>query len=100
MHVSFDLSSQVADRLTAVARIRGVQPADVLESLVTQYLPPVESAQNVFPPTGRAANRLRARLVAEATDDPETIREAQEALDEMKRSMNEERHRSGAESLF
>lgn len=53
-----------------------------------------------LPPTGRGAARLRARLAAKATDDPEEIRKAQEELDEMKRSMNAERQRSGAEQIF
>lgn len=53
-----------------------------------------------LPPTGRYAARLSERLAAEATNDPEEIRKAQEELDEMMRSMNEERIRSGAEPIF
>lgn len=101
MNLNIDFSSQVSDRLTAAAHSRGVDLATVLETLVTQYLPSTEtSVSAMFPPTGRAAARLRARLAAEATDDPETIRKAQDALDDMKRSMNAERQRSGAEPIF
>jgi len=53
-----------------------------------------------LPPTGRYAARLSERLAAEASDDPEEIRQAQEDLDEMMRRMNEERIRSGAEPIF
>jgi hypothetical protein len=101
MHLNLDFGPQVSDRLADAARNRGIDPATLLESLVTEYLPPVGTTVGVvFPPTGRAAARLRARLAAEATDDPETIRQAQEALDAMKRSMNAERQRSGAEPIF
>lgn len=100
MDLFLTLNPQVSERLSAAARIRGVEPAEVLESLVTEYLPSIDPAATLFPATGRAAGRLRARLAAEATDDPEAIREAQEALDEMKRSMNAERESSGAEPVF
>jgi len=54
----------------------------------------------VFPPPGRGAAYLRARLAEEATDDPEEIRKAQEELDEFKRSMNATRKEGGAQLLF
>jgi len=74
----------------------------LLESLITEHLPAVASSQSslLLRPAGRAASRLRARLVAEATDDPELLRRAQEDLDDMKHSMSAERMRSGAQPIF
>ena len=101
MHLDIDLSPQVSARLAETARSRGIGPAELLERLVEQHLTAASpsAASLVFPSAGRAAGRLRARLEAEATDDPDAIREDREALDEMKHSMNAERIRSGAEPL-
>ena len=102
MQLTVDFDPQVSERLTEVALSRGVAPATVLANLVKDHLSPIASSSGYsqFPPTGRAAPWIRARLAAEATDDPEEIRKDQEELDEMKRSMNEERLRSGAEPIF
>ena len=54
----------------------------------------------IFAPTARAAVYLKSRLQAEATDDPEEIRQAQADLDEMKNTLNAERSRSGAAPIF
>ena len=58
-----------------------------------------EQATLLANPAERAA-RLRARIVDEAPKNAEEVREAQEELDEMKRNMNAERIRSGAEPIF
>ena len=50
MQLNIDFSPQISAQLTQAARIRGTDPAKVLESLVAQYLPPVASAsESVFP---------------------------------------------------
>ena len=102
MNIHIEFSSQASERLVAAAQVRGVDLKTILEGLVVEYLPPVESPSSAVQlrPPGRAAQRLRDRLVAEATDDPQEIQSAQESLDEMKRSMNAERTRSGAEPIF
>ena len=101
MNLNVELSPQVSDRLKAEARVRGIEPVALLEILVTEYLPSVETSPTIsLPATGRAAARLRQRLAAEATEDPETIRLAEVALEEMKQSMNAERLRSGAGPIF
>jgi len=102
MTLHIDLSPQVSERLIAVARSRGIDPVALLEKMVTEHLPTEEWSAGLlsYPPPGRAAERLRKRLATEATDDPELIREAQESIDDMKRAMNAERRRAGAEPIF
>lgn len=48
----------------------------------------------------KASEYLSARLAAEATDAPEEIRQAEAELEELKRSMKENRRIEGAESIF
>lgn len=43
MQINIDFSPQISEQLTQAARIRGIEPAKVLESLVAEYLPPVGS---------------------------------------------------------
>ena len=43
MQLNIDFSPQISAQLTQAARIRGTDPAKVLESLVAEYLPPVAS---------------------------------------------------------
>lgn len=43
MKFSVDFSPQISGQLSQAARVRGVDPANVLESLVSEYLPPVAS---------------------------------------------------------
>jgi hypothetical protein len=102
MHFDIDFSPQISAQLTQAARSRGIDPSKLLELLVKEHLPPISAASESvsFPPTGRAAVRLQARLIHEKTDDPEVIRIAQDSLDEMKRSMNAGRVLSGAEEIF
>ena len=41
MQLNIDFRPQISAQLTQAARIRGTDPAKVLESLVAEYLPPV-----------------------------------------------------------
>ena len=41
MQLNIDFSPQISEQLTQAARIRGTDPAKILESLVAEYLPPV-----------------------------------------------------------
>ncbi len=69
--------------------------------LVTEHLPPAESAR---PPAdeGDAASiaLLQSWLAEDATNDPEEIRAAQKQLDEFKRAINAERERAGARQIY
>jgi|GEM_PF-3465477 hypothetical protein len=41
MQVNIDFSPQISEQLAQAARVRGTDPAKVLESLIAEYLPPV-----------------------------------------------------------
>lgn len=49
MHLSINLNPQVSDRLTFVARLRGIDPAKLVESIVSDFLPSAISGTAVQP---------------------------------------------------
>ena len=59
MQLNIDFSPQISAQLTQAARIRGTDPAKVLESLVAEYLPPVPST------SGSALPHLKYRTPQE-----------------------------------
>jgi hypothetical protein len=73
-------------------------PGAILELRI--FTPQLDVSVMDFPPTGRAAAYLQRRLDTEATDDPEINRKADEGFEELKRNLNEERLRAGAEAIF
>ena len=103
MTLTLELTPEVEALLSAQAMEQGRTPDEVALTIVEASLlssKMMATPSVVFSPPGRAATHLRARILNEATDDPETISRAQAELDEMKRNMNEERRRSGAQPIF
>ena len=102
MTVTVNFGPKLSQQLIATARVRGVDPATLVERLVGKGLASETTGPFVTPlrSPGRAAKRLLQRLNTEAPDDEEIIQQAQKSLDDVKRSLNEERGRSGAEPLF
>jgi len=106
MQINIDFSPQISAQLTQAARMRGMDPAKVLESLVAEYLPPiVDPSVNGAAPIVSAKNAaaiayLDRRLKEEATDDPEEIRKADAELEELMENLNRNRIESGERPLF
>jgi hypothetical protein len=102
MTLTIEFAPHVEAWLDLQARIHGVPPAEVVKQLVEEHIPLPSDIDpfSTFQPTGRAVAYLRERLESEATEDPSEILAAESELELMKRSMNEERDRAGAERIF
>jgi hypothetical protein len=99
MRLTIDLSPQLSARLTEAARSRGVDPAELVESIVTDNLPPLAEAAIVKPvidaENAAAIAWLEQRMAEDATDDPEEIRKADEEVAELRRNLNANRAATG-----
>ncbi len=47
MQISVEFNPQTSEQLTEAARVRGIDPAKLLENLVSEYLPPMASNSHV-----------------------------------------------------
>ena len=100
--MTLNLSPQIEAKLTAAARQSGVEPAVLVEDLLSRYLPePIQTDSRLISEKNAAAiAQLQAWLKEEATDDPEEIRKSEEELAEFKRNMNANRAATGERLVF
>ena len=94
MTLTINLTREEEERLHAVARKEGIDPAELGRKLVTEHLPPVhdENAASIA--------LLQAWLAEDATADPEEIRKAQEEVETFKQALNAERERARARRIY
>lgn len=91
--IAIELTPEEEARLRAVAEAAGLDLAECARRLVTEQLPPLSA--------GDATRQLlRAWREADATDDPEAIRVAEDELAAFQRALNEERATAGARPLY
>jgi hypothetical protein len=90
MTLSIDLSPQTSERLSAAAKMKGVDPQTLLATLADEYLPPIALVPADPRPTTRsidpendASIALLESWLAEAQTDADEIREAEEDLAEV-----------------
>lgn len=104
MKVTLDLAPQTEERVASEARQSGLAPADWILKLLDERANSDRGQKQGLlvdlAPPGRAAEYLRARMAREATEDPEEVHKADADVEDMMRSMNDERRRSGAEPIF
>lgn len=96
--MSLNLTPETEQTLLARARQSGMSAEDYLTWLL-RYLPTPPPIQGPSPGTG-LAGLLKARLLAEDTEDPDALQRAEAELNELKQALNETRRRSGAEPVF
>jgi hypothetical protein len=96
MTLILDLSDQDETRLVELARSQGLDPAEAAMRLIHDHLPTNPKGENVpDAENSRAISLPRSWLAEEATADPQAIRDAQEEMEEFKRSMNANREATG-----
>jgi spermidine/putrescine-binding protein len=106
MTLTIELSPQEEAWLTNQATQQGLQPTDVVKRLIDGHLPvitpkneadatPVIDAKNAA-----AIAYLDARIMEDATNDPEEIRRAEEEFEELKRNLNANRASTGERLVF
>jgi len=104
--MQLDINPQISARLTTAAQSRGIDPTRLVEALLADSLPPVETVTaNAAAPKISARNAaaiayLDWRLKEEVSDDPEEIRKADEEVAELKRNMNANRAATGERPVF
>lgn len=90
------------------ASILGVSPDEVVRRVVDEKVPPAaperqtanDAVIGISAENAAAIAYLDARIKAEATDDPEEIRRANEEYEEFKRNLNANRAATGERLLF
>src|SRR5579884_1290993 len=101
MTLIIELTPSEEARLEAAARQEGIGPSELAKKLVTEHLPPLPNIQpGVDEENAAAIALLQSWLEAEATDDPEEIREAKQELEEFKQNLNANRAATGERLLF
>ena len=102
MTVTIELTPVEESRLAAAARQTGLAPAEAARKVLTEHLPPVTFAENggIAPKNAAAIALLRGWRSEEATTDPETIRQAEAELEELKRGLNANRAATGERPVF
>jgi hypothetical protein len=94
MTLTIPLTREEEARLRAAAQKEGIDPAEFVRQLVMAHLPPAQDEN------AASIALLQSWLEEEATDDPDEVRQAQEALDAFKQAVNAERERAGARRLY
>jgi hypothetical protein len=95
------LSPQDVARFRAFAIQRGTDPAALAKQLLTESLPPAQSAGSTTDDENAAAiAMLNSWLADDATDDPEELRQAEADLNELLQNLNKNRTDSGERPLF
>jgi hypothetical protein len=102
MTLQVDFTPRASALLAQTAKKWGVDPASVLETLVTEYLPPAETeAKPVLSAKNTAALALlKQRIAAEASDDPEEVRKSNAEAAELLLNLNRNRIESGESPIF
>src|SRR5690242_18313717 len=106
MTLTIDLSPQEEAWLADQASRQGMPPAEVVKRLIDTQLPAAPHDATTNPPpvidakNAAAIAYLDARIKADATDDPEEIRRAEEEFEELKRNLNANRQATGERLVF
>ena len=102
MTLTIELSSQEETWLADQAAKQGLRPTDIVKGLIdVQLLPAASKEGSLQTPVALSAKNaaaiayLDARIEADATDDPDEIREAEEEFEELQRSLNANRAATG-----
>ena len=97
--MNYNISPQIAVQLNIAAKMRQIDPTQLLESLLADSLPafPIEpqTAPAIDAENAAAIAWLEQRMADDATDDPEEIRQADEEVAELRRNLNANRAATG-----
>jgi hypothetical protein len=97
--MTLNLSPQVEAKLFDCAKQEGIDPAELVEKMVKAYSPAAPASVVYTADNDPLMARLEARI-AMAPTDPETVREAEEDVNEFMRNMNASRKEIGARLLY
>jgi len=101
MQVTLDIKPEISARLNQAAEDRGLNPATLLENLVTEYLPPVKNeAKPKISAKSVAVIALLDEWLADAPTSPEEITRAQSEFDALMHNLNRNRLESGESPLL
>ena len=94
MTLTIHLTPAEEGRLRTAAQMEGIPPAELVQKLVTDHLPPMpeENAASIA--------LLQSWLEEDATDDPDELQQAQTELEAFKQAINAERERAGARRIY
>ena len=98
--MTLSMSPQTEAKLAAIAQQEGVDPAMIVEKLISKYYPDAIGVKSVDPANDASIALLQSWLTSDATDDPEDIRAAEQDLTEFERNMNAPRREAGARLHF
>ncbi len=100
MTLTIDLTPEEETRLRVAAKRQGMEPAACARNLLSQCLPPVDTATAEFEANAASIALLKSWLSQDDSSDPDEIRHAQDELDQFKQAINAERDRAGARRVY